>query len=104
MLRRSRLRGSSAAISPVKSLHWRSRKRQSFCGRCDDIFHPPNHPADLGDSYTIGQSVAPADRWPNELASKLRKAGIDLSDPVLIARTGWTTADLLLAMDAANLT
>jgi lysophospholipase L1-like esterase len=54
----------------------------------------------LGDSYTIGERVAPSDRWPMQLAALLRKRGIDISDPRIIARTGWTTADLLDAMDA----
>jgi lysophospholipase L1-like esterase len=57
----------------------------------------------LGDSYTIGQSVPPGDRWPVQLAKKLRGAGIDISDPVIIARTGWTTGDLLAAIDRADL-
>src|SRR5262249_15009189 len=57
----------------------------------------------LGDSYTIGQSVPPADRWPMQLAKKLRDSHIDISDPTIIARTGWTTGDLLAAMDRANL-
>jgi lysophospholipase L1-like esterase len=58
----------------------------------------------LGDSYTIGESVAPSDRWPNQLAAQIRDGKIDLSDPLIIARTGWTTGDLLSAMDAAKLT
>jgi lysophospholipase L1-like esterase len=58
----------------------------------------------LGDSYTIGESVEPADRWPMQLAAAMRKNGIDLSDPVIIARTGWTTGDLLAAMNRAKLT
>ena len=58
----------------------------------------------LGDSYTIGESVTPSERWPMQLAAKLRGDGIDLSDPVIIARTGWTTGDLLAGMDQAKLT
>ena len=58
----------------------------------------------LGDSYTIGESVAPRERWPMQLAARVRKDGIDLSDPVIIARTGWTSGDLLAGMDQAKLT
>jgi lysophospholipase L1-like esterase len=58
----------------------------------------------LGDSYTIGESVEPADRWPMQLAVKLRAGSVDVSDPIIIARTGWTTGDLLSAMDGAKLT
>ena len=57
----------------------------------------------LGDSYTIGESVAAGDRWPMQLAAKLRQESVDMSDPVIIARTGWTTGDLANAMDKANL-
>jgi lysophospholipase L1-like esterase len=56
----------------------------------------------LGDSYTIGESVAESQRWPVQLAEKLRASGIDMSDPQIIARTGWTTDELSAAIDAAN--
>jgi lysophospholipase L1-like esterase len=57
----------------------------------------------LGDSYTIGESVGMNDRWPMQLAAKLRQANVDMSDPLIIARTGWTTGDLAAAMDRADL-
>ena len=56
----------------------------------------------LGDSYTIGEGVAAADRWPLQLAACLRDAGIALQDPRIIATTGWTTDELATAMDAAE--
>jgi lysophospholipase L1-like esterase len=56
----------------------------------------------LGDSYTIGEGVLVDDRWPMQLADQLRRGGVDLSDPMIIARTGWTTGDLLAAMDEAK--
>jgi len=43
----------------------------------------------LGDSYTIGESVAEADRWPNQLARELKA-----EKPQIIAKTGWTTDEL----------
>ncbi|UOQ53024.1 SGNH/GDSL hydrolase family protein [Hymenobacter cellulosivorans] len=52
----------------------------------------------LGDSYTIGQGVAEADRWSRQLA---QAAG--LASPVIIARTGWTTSELQRAIEAANI-
>ena len=55
----------------------------------------------LGDSYTIGEGVAPQARWTHRLASGLREAGIALADPRTIAATGWTTAELDAAIDAA---
>jgi lysophospholipase L1-like esterase len=56
----------------------------------------------LGDSYTIGERVAPAQRWPMQLAARLRSRGVDMSDPTILARTGWTTDELLAAMDRAK--
>jgi lysophospholipase L1-like esterase len=49
----------------------------------------------LGDSYTIGEGVDEAERWPNQLASRL---GLDA--PETVAQTGWTTDELSAAMDA----
>ena len=48
----------------------------------------------LGDSYTIGEGVAPAERWPAQLAALLRARGVDLAEPEIVARTGWTTDEL----------
>ena len=48
----------------------------------------------LGDSYTIGEAVPAGDRWPVQLATLLRKEGIDLADPEIVATTGWTTTEL----------
>ncbi|GAA5003312.1 SGNH/GDSL hydrolase family protein [Pseudoluteimonas lycopersici] len=56
----------------------------------------------LGDSYTIGEGVPEADRWPVRLAALLRDEGIDLWPPRIIAQTGWTTDELSTAMDAAE--
>jgi lysophospholipase L1-like esterase len=56
----------------------------------------------LGDSYTIGESVAPAERWPVQLAALLRTEGLDLGDPTIIAATGWTTDELSAGIDRAN--
>jgi lysophospholipase L1-like esterase len=53
----------------------------------------------LGDSYTIGESVSSDDRWPIQLTSLLRARGLDVADPQIIARTGWTTRDLSAAID-----
>ena len=53
----------------------------------------------LGDSYTIGESVAVEGRWPVQLVAALRKDGLAIADPKIIARTGWTTAELMDALD-----
>src|SRR5262249_49894215 len=52
--------------------------------------------------YTIGESVSSDDRWPVGLAAMLRSSGIDVADPTIIARTGWTTRDLSAAIDDAR--
>ncbi|MEN1973152.1 SGNH/GDSL hydrolase family protein [Luteimonas sp. MJ204] len=56
----------------------------------------------LGDSYTIGEGVEPAGRWPHQLARALRAEGIALEDPLTIAATGWSTDELDAAIDAAD--
>jgi lysophospholipase L1-like esterase len=53
----------------------------------------------LGDSYTIGEGVAAIERWPNQLASELRKRDVDIAEPRIIATTGWTTDELAGAID-----
>lgn len=56
----------------------------------------------LGDSYTIGEQVAEAERWPVQLAAALRAAGADIAAPRIIAKTGWTTDELAAGIDAAQ--
>ena len=48
----------------------------------------------LGDSYTIGERVAPELRWPVQLVARLRESGENVQEPVIVARTGWTTDEL----------
>ncbi|QKZ11275.1 SGNH/GDSL hydrolase family protein [Spirosoma sp. KUDC1026] len=56
----------------------------------------------LGDSYTIGESVDASARWSVQLAGMLRKDGLDVGDPDIIARTGWTTAELQAAIGTSG--
>ena len=56
----------------------------------------------LGDSYTIGQGVDEEARWPNQLKTQLKKKLIDLNTVDIIAQTGWTTNDLIRAINAQN--
>ena len=56
----------------------------------------------LGDSYTIGESVSEADRWSVQLAGMLRKDSVDVANPDIIARTGWTTSQLQNAITASG--
>jgi lysophospholipase L1-like esterase len=57
----------------------------------------------LGDSYTIGEDVLADQRWPVQLAEKLRGDGTVIDDPQIIAVTGWTTDELSDGMDKAEL-
>lgn len=63
---------------------------------------PPARVLALGDSYTIGESVAVADRWPNQLARALRARRVSVAEPEIIAKTGWTTDELSAAIDKAD--
>lgn len=56
----------------------------------------------LGDSYTIGESVPEAERWPVQLVARLRQQGFNVAAPTIIARTGWTTAELTAGIAQAN--
>jgi lysophospholipase L1-like esterase len=55
----------------------------------------------LGDSYTIGEAVAEAQRWPVQLAALLRARGVAIAAPEIVATTGWTTDELAAGIDAA---
>jgi lysophospholipase L1-like esterase len=49
----------------------------------------------LGDSYTIGTSVAPDDRWPDQLVASLRGAAPTLDLVANLGVHGYASADLL---------
>jgi lysophospholipase L1-like esterase len=55
----------------------------------------------LGDSYTIGEGVAPGESWPSQLVASLTTSGIEIAEPEIIAETGWTTDELHAAIKAA---
>ena len=57
----------------------------------------------LGDSYTIGEGVKQSERWPMQLASQLRKDNLKVDTPQIIAVTGWTTTDLMSAIEKSRL-
>jgi lysophospholipase L1-like esterase len=56
----------------------------------------------LGDSYTIGESVLPEERWSAQLTNLLKEADRNVTNPDIIARTGWTTAELIAAIEASR--
>jgi lysophospholipase L1-like esterase len=56
----------------------------------------------LGDSYTIGEKVDSSARWPVQLARALRAKKVNVSDPEIVARTGWTTDELAAGITIAS--
>lgn len=57
----------------------------------------------LGDSYTIGEGVSASERFPEILVEKLKGKDIEFEPPKIIARTGWTTGELLSAIENENI-
>ncbi|MEO6220438.1 MAG: SGNH/GDSL hydrolase family protein [Ginsengibacter sp.] len=57
----------------------------------------------LGDSYTIGESVADSERFPAQTIKLLRNQKIDITHPDIIAVTGWTTGNLLNALNTTTI-
>jgi lysophospholipase L1-like esterase len=81
------------------------------CGKKGGLETPPLPPVGmpsastylaLGDSYTIGQSVPQAERFPAQTVAILRQQGVSVENPVYIAQTGWTTGNLQSAIEAQN--
>lgn len=48
----------------------------------------------LGDSYTIGESVPMSKNFPHQTVTLLKKAGVNMNEPAIVAKTGWTTDEL----------
>lgn len=56
----------------------------------------------LGDSYTIGESVCATCNYPQQLTDSLNAVSNLKTSVKIIAKTGWTTTDLLSAIAAEN--
>ncbi|MCL6267854.1 SGNH/GDSL hydrolase family protein [Flagellimonas myxillae] len=56
----------------------------------------------LGDSYTEATSELAINSWPYQLSLQLRKKKVAIKDPLIIAKVGWTTTDLLQAIEEKN--
>jgi lysophospholipase L1-like esterase len=57
----------------------------------------------LGDSYTIGESLPLEDNFPHQTVALLRKKRIHMADPEIVAKTGWTTDELMDAITKRSL-
>lgn len=53
----------------------------------------------LGDSYTIGEAVEQSASFPHQLVALLKEKGLEVSEPKVIATTGWTTDELKAAIE-----
>lgn len=85
------------AISLILGLLAYTSPSHSFMTKENSV-KPLNYLA-LGDSYTIGESVEESERWPVQLASKLRGDGVEINPPKIIATTGWRTDQLKAAIE-----
>ena len=56
----------------------------------ENDLHPATYLA-LGDSYTIGEQVPAEESFPMQLAQVLRSRGYKITNPQIVAKTGWTT-------------
>jgi lysophospholipase L1-like esterase len=56
----------------------------------------------LGDSYTIGEGVPAHQNFPAQTIRVLSRSGMSFEDPVIIAKTGWTTDELVQGIAAAK--
>ena len=57
----------------------------------------------LGDSYTIGEAVTTYGAFPYQLAAALQNDTTTLQTPKIVARTGWTTDELISAIKVETL-
>jgi lysophospholipase L1-like esterase len=53
----------------------------------------------LGDSYTVGEGVPLYESYPYQAVQILRKKGLNLQAPEIVAKTGWTTSELLAGIN-----
>jgi lysophospholipase L1-like esterase len=57
----------------------------------------------LGDSYTIGEAIPLHKSFPYQVVQLLRKKEYNFNAPEIVAKTGWTTDELLNAMNQFTL-
>lgn len=57
----------------------------------------------LGDSYTIGEGIPLHESFPSQVVQILRANGHAFTAPEIIAKTGWTTGELIEHLSQTNL-
>src|ERR1035437_5933479 len=85
----ARLALASALLAPVAPAHGQDARENAMRFLA------------LGDSYTIGETVDSAGRFPVQLARALRARKLKVGDPEIAARTGWTTDELAAGIEIA---
>ena len=58
----------------------------------------------LGDSYTSGEAIPAGTGWPYQLEAALLEDSVRVTSLTIVAHTGWTSADLLVAIAKTHLT
>lgn len=58
----------------------------------------------IGDSYTIGEAVPLSASFPHQLSKGLKAKGLDVGTAMIIAKTGWTTSELVEGIKTAAIT
>ena len=85
---------------PNMSNHSKNLKQQAGSAHYKDTFQLDTiHYLALGDSYTAGTSVSAKENYPSQLATALFNQGHIPVNTKIIAHNGWTTANLLQAID-----
>jgi lysophospholipase L1-like esterase len=56
----------------------------------------------LGDSYTVGEGVPLYESYPYQAVQILRKKGLNLQAPEIVAKTGWTTDELQASINGTK--
>ena len=57
----------------------------------------------LGDSYTIGEQVTFNDNFPNQVVRIFKNDSLKIQQPRIIAKTGWTTQELIEGVRKSNI-
>ncbi|HEX3935143.1 MAG TPA: SGNH/GDSL hydrolase family protein [Puia sp.] len=57
----------------------------------------------LGDSYTIGEAVPDTQAYPCQLVAQMNAQKLAVKKPAIIAVTGWTTDNLIYAINQSGL-
>lgn len=89
---------AQSCSNPAFSQSTHKKIASGYLTRVDTL----KHYLALGDSYTYGQSVPRNHRFPVQVVSMLRSEGYGMAEAEIVATSGWTTADLLHALNSKS--